>query len=78
MAAAQRITTKVLPGGRVEVDMPGLVVGQSVDVLVIPHASEDQRRSFFGFLRSLPSRRSKAAWEKFEKDFQAERDGWNH
>jgi len=77
MAAARRITTKVLPGGRVEVDTPDLAVGQSVDVLLIPHTSEDQRKSFFRFLSALPNRRSAAEWEKFETDFQAERDAWN-
>jgi hypothetical protein len=76
MAAARRITTTVLPGGRVEVDLPGLTVGQSVDVMVIPHASKDQCRQFLELLRSLPSH-SQADWEKFEKDFQAEREAWD-
>jgi hypothetical protein len=75
MAAARRITTKVLPGGRVEVDFPGLTTGQSVDVLVIPHASKEQRKQFLELLRSQPGR-SQADWEKFERDFQAERDAW--
>jgi len=77
MAAARRITTKVLPGGRVEVDLPELRIGQSVDILVIPHASDDQRKSFVRFLQSLSNHRSTAEWEKFDRDLQAERDGWD-
>jgi hypothetical protein len=75
MAAARRITTTVLPGGRVEVDLPGLSAGQSVDVLVIPHASKEEGKRFLELLRSLPPR-SPAEWERFEKDFQAEREAW--
>jgi hypothetical protein len=77
MAAARRISTTVLPGGKVAVEIPEFKAGQKVDVLVIPQATESDRKSFHQLLKSLPSRRSPAEWEAFEKDFQAERDAWD-
>jgi hypothetical protein len=77
MAAAKRITTTVLPGGRVEIQTPDLAVGQSVDIVVIPRSTLEQRKSFYSYLHSLPSRRTPAEWEQFEREFHAERDAWD-
>ena len=77
MPATRRITTTVLPGGRIEVEAPGLLAGQSVDVLVLPRSSKAQRKSFWEFLQALPSRRTLKEWEQFERHFQAERDSWD-
>ena len=77
MAAARRINTTVLPGGRVAVEVPEFAAGQKVDVLVIPQPVEEDRKSFYVFLKSLQNRRSQAEWEKFERDFQSERDAWD-
>jgi hypothetical protein len=66
-----------LPGGRIEVATPGLVPGQSVQVLVTPNRSSDKHSdTFLAFLQALPSKRSAEEWKQFEADFQAERDAW--
>jgi hypothetical protein len=55
MQAALRITTTVLPGGRIEVTDPQLPSGEAVDVIVlIPESSAAPRRSVVDVLAEAP------------------------
>jgi len=78
MQAALRMTTRVLPGSRVEVVAPELREGESVEVrLVVNRSSESPSRSMFELTDSLPpGPRSAASWEEIERSFQEERKEW--
>ncbi len=83
MQAALRITTRVLPGNRVEVSAPQLKEGETVDVIVVlpePAVSDPSppRRSMLDLIQSLPpGPRSAASWEDVERNLQADRDSWD-
>lgn len=58
MATALHIRTTVLPGQRIEIEVPGLPVGEPVEVFVVPGArapdSEPRQRSALDVIRSVP------------------------
>ena len=49
MMSEWRRNTKVLPGGRVEVSLPDLPEGESVEVVIRHHATFDPSRKRPGF-----------------------------
>ena len=77
MPTTIRIQTTVLPGGKVEVEVPGAAAGQPVEVTVtVPDPATGP--SIYDWLKSRPpSSKTAEEWEQFEKDFQAERDSWD-
>ena len=79
LRAALHVTTRVLPGNKIEITAPELVEGQAVEVfLVLPRAAGAPRRSLLEFIESLPpGPRSAPTWEEFERQFQEERDSWD-
>ncbi len=79
MATTLRVSTKVLPGNRIEVPTPELAEGQTVNVLIVPEgATTEPRQTVLDFLNSLPpGRRSPEEWEAFEREFQEERNSWD-
>lgn len=79
MEAALHISTRVLPGNRIEITAPELREGDPVDVfLVMPRDRPPCRQSTVEFLDSLPAGpRSFDTWEEFERHFQQERDSWD-
>jgi hypothetical protein len=78
MQSALHITTKVLPGNKIEINAPELAEGTDVEVfLVLPVTPEPQRRSVLEFLDSLPAGpRSSKTWTEIEQHIQEERDSW--
>ena len=76
-----QITTRVLPGNKIEVTDPGLQEGQDVQVTITPVPETPQPqggRDILDFIDSLPpGPRSAATWEEFERQFQEERDAWD-
>ena len=78
MSSSLRVSTRVLPGHRVEVTTPDLVEGQAVDVLIVPQPAPVPRQSMLDLIQSLPpGPRSAATWEEIEAQFQRERDSWD-
>ena len=79
MAKAVKVQTTVLPGNRIEVTDPALIVGQPVEVIVlVEEATAPSRVSMLEFVDSLPERHhTPEEWAQIEADFQAERDSWD-
>lgn len=79
MQSALRVTTKVLPGHRVEVIMPELPEGESVEVLVVPkQPAPETLCAMLDLIDSLPpGPRSAGTWEEVDKHLQQERDAWD-
>ena len=75
------VQTTVLPGGKLEIVSPDLPIGKAVQVTItVPEPIADSgRMGVYTWLQSLPpSSKSAEDWERFEKEFQAERDSWDH
>ena len=79
MSAPIRVRTIVLPGSKLEIDVPGLVEGQQVEVTVTAPASADlTATNLMAWLDSLPTGpRSYPTWDEFDRAFQDERDSWD-
>jgi len=86
MQTALRITTRVLPGHRVEIVAPELTDGEAVEVFVVmPEAAVPPERkpavpaqSLMDFLDALPpGPRSAPTWEEIEHTLQEERNAWD-
>jgi hypothetical protein len=79
MQAALRITTRVLPGNRIEITAPGLTEGAPVDVfLVLPETPASPCRSVLEFLDSLPpGPRLFKTSEEADRYLREERDTWD-
>jgi hypothetical protein len=81
MQSALHVTTRVLPGHRIEITAPELVEGEPVEVFVVvkpPVEAPAKRMSMLEFIETLPpGPRSAATWEEFERQFQEERDAWD-
>jgi hypothetical protein len=83
MRTALRVTTRVLPGHRVEIVAPELTDGEAVEVFVVaerPVQAEAQATAptLMEFLDSLPpGPRSAPTWEQIEQNFQRDRDSWD-
>ncbi|MDF5729256.1 MAG: hypothetical protein PUP92_14865 [Rhizonema sp. PD38] len=77
MQAALRITTKVLPGNKIEIELPEAEIGDSVDVFVIlPSKAEHKRRSAVDILNKLPGRQLFKTTEEVDKYLKEERESW--
>jgi hypothetical protein len=78
MQAALRLETTVLPGHRVEVSVPELPEGATVEVIVIlPEKAPRRFGSALEFLESLPpGPRAFATWEEYEQHLREEKDAW--
>ena len=76
-------TATVLTGSRIEFDAPELAVGQCVDITITvrtttPATNESAQQGIADFLRTrLPSNKSLAEWDTFERNFQTEKDAWD-
>jgi len=76
MRPALRVTTRVLPGHRVEIVAPELTDGKAVGVAVTPSLAgpppeAGPRGSVWELIRSLPpGPRSAATWEEIERTLQ--------
>ena len=70
------IRTTVLPGGRVEVAIPELEAGQSVDV-VVTRCSSTERRSVVDILAEAPGHRLFKTAEEVDDYIKEERASWD-
>lgn len=78
MQAALKVTTRVLPGNRVEFSSPELPEGVEVEVFVaLPEPGEKPTGGVMDFLNSLsPVTRTAEEWAEVERELQEERDSW--
>jgi len=78
MQSALRITTKVLPGNKIEIEIPEAGIGDSVDVFVIlPEKAETKKRSVLDIIEQSRSRHSSRTAEDIDKQLQEERSSWD-
>ena len=75
MQDALHITTKVLPGGKIEIVNEELRVGASVDV-VVRHAAASVRRSAVDILNETPGQRLFETAEDVSSLLKDERASW--
>ncbi|HLO47973.1 MAG TPA: hypothetical protein VK211_06080, partial [Kamptonema sp.] len=75
--SALHIQSKVLPGNKIEIDVPEGSVGDRVDVFVIlPPKTEPKQVSVMDILSELPGKRLFQTPEEADKYLQEERDSW--
>jgi len=73
-----RITTKVLPGGKVEIQVPSGYEGQEVEVFVVfPPPTSVNRSSFVAFIEELQNQHPKRSVEEINHDLMMERKSWD-
>jgi hypothetical protein len=77
MQPALHISTKVLPGNKIEISTPELPVGNAVEVFVIiKNTSSRSRRSAIDLLDELPGQRLFKTPEEADQYLQEERSAW--
>lgn len=77
MQAAVRMTTRVQPGGKIEVTDTQLPTGKSVDVIVLfPQPEDTIRRSIIDVLSEAPGHLAFKNAEEVEAYIREERDAW--
>jgi hypothetical protein len=78
MQSALRITTQVLPGNKIEIQIPEAEIGDNVDVFVIlPEKAESKRRSAIEILDEVHAKRAPKSVEEIDKYLQEERQSWD-
>ena len=77
MQPALHISTKVLPGNKIEISTPELPVGNAIEVFVIiKNTSSRSRRSAIDLLDELPGQRLFKTPEEADRYLQEERSAW--
>ena len=76
MQRVLRLTTTVLPGGKVEIVSPELEAGQTVDVVVLRQAPA-QRRSAVDILAEAPGQRLFKTAQEVDDYVKEERASWD-
>lgn len=75
---ALHITTRILPGGKIEVASPQLQAGEPVDVFIVRGRTRaPARRSIVGILAEAPGHRLFANAEQVDAYLQEEHDSWD-
>ena len=81
--ATLKLTTRVLPGSRIEVVAPELPEGAEVEIFValpegsLPSPNAPRYVSALDFLDSLPpSTLTSADWQRIESELQEEKNSW--
>lgn len=78
MQSAVRITTKVLPGNKIEIQVPEAQEGDSVDVFVVlPEKVETKKRSILDIIQESRSRHPFRSAEEIDRQLQEERSSWD-
>ena len=82
MQSALRIETKVLPGNRIEINLPSEAVpdsvGQTIEVIIIlPEKPKLMRQNILEWIEVARSSYPFRTAEEINYDLQAERDSWD-
>ena len=79
MQSAIRITTRVLPGNKVEILIPPGSEGEDVEVIVVlPEKKQQSQKSALDILEEFHKRGSFRTAEEIDRDLRAERDSWDN
>jgi hypothetical protein len=72
MQPALRITTKVLLGNKIEIEIPEAEIGDSVDVFVIlPEKAQPKRRSVLEIIEQSRRRHASRTAEDIDRELQS-------
>ena len=82
MRSELRIETKVLPGNKIEINLPADMlsssVGQTVEVIVLlPERPQLMRQNILEWIEQARSRVPFRSVEEINRDLQIERDSWD-
>ena len=79
MQSAIRITTKVLAGNKLEIQVPPGSVGEEVEVFVIiPEKLQGGRRKVLELLTEIRGRHVSRTVEEIDRELQEERKSWDN
>lgn len=79
MQSAIRITTKVLAGNKLEIQVPPGSVGEEVEVFVIiPEKPEGGRHKVLELLTEIRSRHVSRTVEEIDRELEEERNSWDN
>ena len=79
MQQALRITTKVLPGNKIEIEIPEAEIGDSVDVFVVlPEKVEPKKRSVIEILEEVHAKLPPKSAEEIDRQLREERESWDN
>ncbi|MEH2141781.1 hypothetical protein [Nostoc sp.] len=74
----QNLTTKILPGNKIEIEIPEAEIGDSVDVFVIlPEKPASKRGSVLELIEQARSKHAFRTTEDIDRQLQQERDSWD-
>ncbi|MBW4694439.1 MAG: hypothetical protein KME27_22055 [Lyngbya sp. HA4199-MV5] len=76
MQSALHITTKVLPGNKIEIQIPPGSIGEEVEVFVVLSGSPSKRFAAIDILNQLSGQQQFKTAEAVDRYLQAERDSW--
>lgn len=76
MQSALRITTKVLPGNKIEIQIPPGSIGEEVEVFVVLLRSSPPKHSAIDILNRLPGQQLFKTAEAIDRYIKEERDTW--
>ncbi|GAB1543587.1 hypothetical protein NUACC21_62620 [Scytonema sp. NUACC21] len=77
MQPALHITTQILPGNKIEIQIPEAKVGDTVDLFVIlADKAPSKRSSVLEIIEQIRSKRPFRTTENIDRQLQEERDSW--
>ncbi|QDZ39060.1 hypothetical protein FRE64_03390 [Euhalothece natronophila Z-M001] len=76
--SAIHLTTKVLPGNRIEVELPSELEGKAVDVFVVlPKESPNQKKNILEIIEEARKHRMGMTPEEIDAYLAEERESWD-
>lgn len=79
MQSALRLTTKVLPGNRIEIQLPPGSEGEEVDVFVVlPEKPQGDRRKVLEIIEEARKRYAVKTAEEIDRQIRIERESWDN
>ncbi len=78
MQPALHLTTKVLPGKKIEIEISEGAIGDTVDVFVVlPAKPKEKKRSVMEMLEEIHAKRPPKSAEEIDRQLREERDSWD-
>jgi hypothetical protein len=78
MQPALHLTTKVLPGNKIEIEIPEGEIGDTVDVFVVlPAKPKEKKRSVLEIIEESRSRNAHRSAEDIDRQIKEERESWD-
>ena len=78
MQPALHLTTKVLPGNKIEIEIPEGEIGDTVDVFVVlPQKPKAKKRSAMEILKEVHAKRPPRSAEDIDRQLTEDRDSWD-